>query len=383
MITERVRASMREIAPAMAAPGATWAIVHGPRRTTVVDAAGPLAANTIFRIASITKPILGVLTLGLAEDGLFGLDDPVERWLPPFASRRVLREHGAALDDTVPAERPTTIRDLLQMGVGWGFDVEAAPGDPLQARIAQLEIGSGWLPPVVRPDRWVDLAATLPMAHQPGEGWLYQYSFDALAVLIERATRRNLDHVLRDRVFSRLDMVDTGYTVPITAVERVPANWFGNQRGRLVEASPGGDPRLMNMPVFRSGATGLLSTASDLAKFARMLLDEGRGPRGPVISRTAWSALRTDTLTPEAARQAALFIDTPTGWGLGVGIDREGRYPGSFAGRFGWDGGTGTSLWVDPEADVAAVVLTRQGFGATDAPRILEDFWLAVHADTP
>lgn len=380
MRVERVDAAMREVMSAMASPGATWAVVEGPRQRVTHGTAGPVDPHAIMRVASLTKPIIGVLALRLAEEGLFGLDDPVERWLPGYAERRVLRAHGAALDDTVEAARSTTIRDLLQMGVGWGFDAAAAEDDPVQLELDRREIGSGWLPPVVRPDRWVELTAPLPMAHQPGEGWLYQYSFDALAVVLERATRRNLDLVLRDRVFAPLDMVDSGYTVPLTKLERVPANHLPNRAGRFVEASPRADPRLMAMPVFRSGATGLVSTADDLARFATMLLRRGRGPRGPLISTESWSALTTDALSDAARRMMQEFVEDPVlGWGLGVGVDLEARYPGSTAGRFGWDGGTGTTMWVDPGAEVAGVLLTRQGMGG-DPPAAFGAFWDAVHA---
>lgn len=372
---------MREVVAQMEAPGAVWGLVEGPRRRVTIDAAGPLRRDAIVRIASITKPIVAVLTVALVEDGVLDLDDPIERWLPAFADRRVLRDPQGPLDDTLPARRSTTVRDLLQMGVGWGFASHADDPDPIGAAIGRLGLGSGWLPPRISPDRWVERAATLPMAHQPGEGWRYQYSFDALAVLLERATRRRLDGLLRDRVLDPLDMAETGYTVPMVAIERVPANHFGNRAGRLVEAAPAGDPRLMVMPVFRSGATGLVSTVDDLVRFATMLLDRGDAPRGRVLAESTWRALVTSDLTPAAARDAETFIGAPCDWGLGLAVDREARYPGSHPGRFGWDGGTGTSLWVDPQADVAAVLLTRQGMGAPDSWAPVERFWEAVHAD--
>jgi len=371
---------LRDVFGQMAVPGATWAVVRGPRQTVTLGAAGPLGGDTIFRIASVTKPIAAVLTLRLAEQGLFGLDEPIDRWLPELAGRRVLRARGAALDDTVPATRPTTVRDLLQMGSGFGWDMTASPEDPLAREFARRGLVSTWQPPEVRPDRWAQLAGPLPMAHQPGEGWLYQFSFDLLAVLLERVTRRRLDLVLRDEVLAPLDMHDTGYTVPMRSVDRVPSSWFPNRRGDFVEVAPIGDPRLMNVPVFRSAATGLLSTAADLAKFVRMLLRGGRGPRGPVISTASFDALRTVTLGESSRAMSHEFLEPGVDWGLGVAVDNTARFPSSHPGRFGWDGGTGTSLWVDPESGVGAVLLTRQGMGTPQPPEYLDAFWRAVHA---
>lgn len=376
MGVEAVGPAMRDVVAAMEGPGVVWAVVD-PDRHTTIGSAGPLAADTIFRIASLTKPIVAVLTLRLAEQGRLDLDAPIDTHLPEFAGRRVLRAHGAPLEDTVAATRATTVRDLLQMGVGWGFDAAAGPDDPLQAALERDDLGSGWLPPELPPDRWAERAGALPMAHQPEQGWLYQYSFDALAVLLERATGQDLGRVLSEEVFEPLAMVDTGYTVDATALHRVPANVLANRAGRFVEATPAGDERLLTAPVFRSGATGLVSTAADLARFATMLLDRGRGPAGPLISAESWTALTTDTLGDAARQMMQEFVeDAGLGWGLGVGVDLTARFPGSTAGRFGWDGGTGTTLWVDPGAGVAGVLLSRQGFGA-ETPHVTR-FWEAV-----
>lgn len=379
MPAARVEAVMAETVAAMAVPGATWAVVSGRHQAIQVGSAGRLRRDTIFRIASVTKPIVAVLALGLVDDGVLQLDAPVDRWLPELAGRRVLRDRGGPLEDTVPAERPTTLRDLLQMGLGLGWDM-ATPGDaPLPAAVSGSPIVSSWTSPTVRPDRWARLVGDLPMAHQPGRGWLYQFSFDAVSVLIERATRRRLDLVLRERLLDRLDMHDTGYAVPLVDVDRVSSAWFPNRRGRFVEVAPWGDPRLMTVPVFRGGATGLLSTAADLGRFAQMLLRGGKGPRGRVISAQSFESLRTDALAGPADAMAHEFLDPDLGWGLGVGVDRTARFPGSHPGRFGWDGGTGTSLWVDPKAGVGGVLLTRQGMGTPEPPAYLDAFWKAVH----
>lgn len=380
MPAARVDAAMSEVVASMVVPGATWAVVAGRHQNVHLGSAGRLERDAVFRIASVTKPIVAVVALGLVDDGVLSLDAPVDRWIPELGARRVLRERGGTLEDTVPAERPTTLRDLLMMGLGLGYDMATPADAPWQRAVGSSGIGSSWTAPVVRPDRWAQLAGALPMAHQPGEGWLYQFSFDAISVLIERATRRRLDLVLRERLLDRLDMHDTGYTVGLRDVDRVTSAWFPNRAGRYVEAAPWGDPRLMTVPVFRSGATGLLSTAADLARFVQMLLRGGRGPRGRVISAASFDLLGTDQLAGAADAMAHEFLEPDVGWGLGAGVDRVARFDGSHPGRFGWDGGTGTSLWVDPEAGVGGVVLTRQGMGSPEPPDYLDAFWRAVHA---
>jgi CubicO group peptidase (beta-lactamase class C family) len=375
-----VARTMQDVVGRMPVPGAAWAVVSGPRQTARIGAAGPLRSDTIFRIASITKPIVAVLTMRLVDEGLFGLDHPVGRWLPEFAERRVLRERGAALDDTVPARRPTSVRDLLLMSAGFGWDATTSPLNPLAEEYERRGLVSAWQPPGISPDRWAELARPLPMAHHPGEGWLYQFSFDLLAVFLERVTRRRLDLVLRDKLFDPLGMKDTGYSVAMRDVDRATSAWFPNRRGDHVEVAPEADPRLMDVPVFRSAATGLVSTADDLAKFVQMLLRGGRGPRGTVVSSSSLAALTTDTLGEAASAMAHEFLEPDIAWGMGFGVDRTARFRGSHPGRFGWDGGTGTSLWVDPASGVGGVLLTRQGMGTPEPPEYLDAFWRSVHA---
>lgn len=360
-----IRDAMEQEVSRMAAPGAVWAIASGPpeERRVLVDAAGDLAGDTIFRIASVTKPLAAAAALGLVEDGALGLDDDVARWVPYWAERRVLRAPGARLDDTVAAERPTTLRDLLAMGFGLGYG-PADPDDPLANACADAGLYSTWLPPAIPPREWADLAGALPMAHQPGQGFLYQSSFDALTVLIEAATGRGFDDALRERILAPLGMRETGYVVDEENLPRVPANYFPDEG--YVDEAPAAEAALTRRPTFCSGATGLLSTAADLIGFAQCLLDGGTGPDGQVLSAASVDAMRTDQLGEAAGRMSPDWLAPYTGWGLGVGIDTRGR--------FGWNGGTGTYLKIDPEGKRAAVLLTRQGMGDPGLPAVLERF---------
>src|SRR6476659_406686 len=181
------------------------------------DDTEPIGRDTIFRIASITKPIVGVAAMVLVEDGTMSLDDPVARWLPELAEPRILRSLESALDDTVPAERPITFADVLSFHLGWG-SVMAPPGTyPIQRAEAELDLHTfspPWPPSDLTPDEWIARLGTLPLLDQPGSQWRYAGGAQVAGVLVERAGGAPIADVLRERVFEPLGMVDTGFSVP-------------------------------------------------------------------------------------------------------------------------------------------------------------------------
>lgn len=379
-LEQRVRAAVERAVETGEARGAAWAVVagRGPEREVVHGSTGDHTDETIFRIASLTKPIIGVLLAALVEDGVLGIDDPVRRWVPEIADRQVLRTPDADLDDVVPPRRDLTVLDVALMGagVGWG---EVLEGTPMQRATQASGIESTWQPSDLGPDEWVRRLAELPMAHQPGEGWLYQVSYDLLAIILERATDRRLDEVLAERLLEPLGMQETGWATTADRLPRVPAQFFPNFKGRSVQVAPEADPSLLAQPVSRSGATGLLSTAADLARFGAFLLDEGQGPRGRVVGAQALADAVRDRLPPGEAGAMSRDSLAPTqGWGLGVAVDLEPAHPGSHAGRFGWYGGTGTTMWTDPAAGVSGVLLTQDG---PPSQALSDLFWRAVHTD--
>lgn len=370
-------AVMQETTARMAAPGAVWAVAWGPRETAtarrqvVTGQSGGLAPDTILRLSSVTKLVGTVATLALAEARVLSLDDPLGRWVPEWAGRRVLRERHGRLAETVPPGREVTVRDLLLMGFGLGYDM--GPGDDeLSAASEHAGILSSWLCPGIDRRTWVERTAALPMRHQPGAGWLYQTSFDALALVLEAATGRPLEQLLREVVLEPLGMSDTGYSVGDDQLHRVPALFFPDDRGGMQLAAPAGDRTLLSPPTLPSLSTGLLSTVGDVIILGQLLLDGGVGPRGRLVSEEAVAAMATPALTGSAQEMAGEFLDPGMRWGLGAGVDDEGR--------FGWDGGTGTSLWVDPAAGTVAVLLTRQGTGGVP-PEIFTRFWAAVRSE--
>jgi len=241
--------------------------------TTVPDGDDPLLVDAQVRISSNTKPMVAALALLLGQDGVLGLDDPVERFLPELADRRVLRRLNGPLDETEPARRPMTVEDLLtmRMGFGWVFESEC----PAVDRATELELGFGppdppALPP---PDEWIARFATLPLLEQPGSVWRYELAFAVLGVLVARAAGRPLDVTLTERLFTPLGMTDTAF---VADPERLVPAFVRRQNG-LVPFDGVASSRWASSPRFPDGRGGLVSTARDLLRFAGMLLDGGGG----------------------------------------------------------------------------------------------------------
>jgi CubicO group peptidase (beta-lactamase class C family) len=350
---ERLTAEIRRAVEAGVVPGALVGLRHHGVTTveaigtTVLDGEPPLGSGAQVRISSNTKPLVAALTLLLAEDGVLGLQDPVERFLPELAARRVLRRVDGDLDDTEPAWRSITVEDLLtmRMGFGWVFECEC----PAVGRATELELGFGPPDPMgpPPPDEWIARFATLPLLEQPGSVWRYELAFAVLGVLLARATGRPLQEIITDRLLAPLGMTGTGFVADPDRL--VPA--FARQADVLVPFDGVADSRWASLPRFADGRGGLVSTAGDLLRFAGMLLDDGAG----LLSASAVTAMTTDQLTAEqrTGPSAATFLDGG-GWGYGVGVTETpaGR-------RYGWGGGLGTLWYSWPEHDLAAVLITQ------------------------
>jgi CubicO group peptidase (beta-lactamase class C family) len=193
--------------------------------------------DTIFRIASMTKPVTAAATMMLIEGGKLGLDEPVDRLLPELASRKVLKRLEGPLDEVVPAARAITVQDLLTFRMGFGI-LMAPPGTyPIQKATDDLELGQG-VPAPARPpapDEWVRRFATLPLMHQPGERWMYHTGADVLGVLIARASGRPFDAFLKERLFDPLGMHDTGFSVPVSKLHRFVTSYMVNWQSGALE----------------------------------------------------------------------------------------------------------------------------------------------------
>jgi CubicO group peptidase (beta-lactamase class C family) len=341
----------------------------------------PVQRNSIFRIASMTKPITAVGALILIEECRLRLDDPVDDLLPELADRRVLVDGRGPLDgDTVPANRPITLRDLLTFRLGWGMDFTAPWPQPLLEQMGELGLGSGPPEPQVPPDpdEWIRRLSTAPLLYQPGERWLYHVGSDVLGVLIARAAGQPLDEFLRERVFEPLEMVDTGFSTE--HVDRLGSCYARNpETGELMVYDPP-DGQWAKPPAFPSGGGGLVSTLDDFYRFGRMLLDGGRLPDGSrLLSRPSVEAMTTDHLG-DASTVSGPSPDGSHGWGFGVSVQVRRTDLGPSVGGYGWAGGLGSSWTNDPHERVVGVVLTTDMFtGAYPPPAAIRDFWTGTY----
>jgi CubicO group peptidase (beta-lactamase class C family) len=352
--------------------------------TLSFDSPEPMKRDTIFRIASITKPITAVAAMMLVEDCKLRLDDSIEPWLPELASRRVLKSLSSELDDTVPANRAITFRDLLTYRMGFGSVMAKAGTYPIQKWIREYRIGGdGPMLPSDAPgmDEWLRRLGSLPLLAQPGERWMYHVSGDVLGALITRVSGKSLGTFMRERIFDPLGMKDTAFHVPPEKIGRLPACYFFNRETNKLDFFD--DPvnsAWRVAPPGESGGGGLVSTIDDYLAFSRMMLEKGRHGREQILSRASVELMTSDHLTPEQRVGAEIFFGTHSSWGLGMAVDirREEIY--HTPGRFGWTGGFGTTAYTDPAENKIGILFTQRMMDSPDAPRIFTDFWTLAYA---
>jgi CubicO group peptidase (beta-lactamase class C family) len=288
---------------------------------TAVDGDQPMRRDTLFRIASVTKPITAAAAMLLVEECVLRLDDPVDAFLPELANRQVLRSIDSPLDDTVPATRPITLRDLLIFTLGFGL-VFAPEPYPIQQAVDELRLGFSPNPQEVpAPDEWMRRLGSLPLMYQPGERWLYNVGADILGVLIARASGQNLETFMRERLFVPLGMKDTGFFVPASKLDRLPAAyWTDLGSGALTRFDDGDESWWSRLPAFPSGAAGLVSTVDDLHAFGQMMLHMGRYGGERVLARPTVELMTADRLTPAQKVFDGLVPGywADHGWGFGV-----------------------------------------------------------------
>ena len=383
-----MRAAMRRHVESGYTPGIVTLVQHRGREhvdaigTMAFNSAAPMRRDTIFRLASMTKPITAVGAMILVEECKVRLDDPVDEWLPELRDRKVLRTIESPLDDTVPAKRPITLRDLFTFRAGYGEVAFLSPTCPLQKAMMEARLPlTEWIFPGT-PDEFMKRLGSLPLAHQPGERWLYHMGCEILGVLIARVSGQSLGSFLRERIFEPLGMKDTGFFVPEAKLGRLPT-CYGTDlfTGQLVVLDEARGGQVARPPVFEAGAGGLVSTIDDMAAFGQMMLNKGAYGRERVLSRPSIELMTMDHLTPEQKAVSPFLANfwNDCGWGFGLGVI-TGRYALSgVPGRFGWDGAFGTSWWVDPKEELVGILMTQRRPDLLAVPPITLDFWTSVY----
>ena len=390
----RVRGVLERYVDAGYVPGAVAVVAR--RGEVHVEAAGtlafegagsgsPMAADTICRIGSMTKPVVAACAMTLVEDGTLRLDDPVDEFLPELADMRVLADQDGPLDDTVPAQRPVTLRDLLTFTFGIGI-VVAEPGTvPIADALNALHSDPG--PP---PQEWIRRLGALPLVYQPGERWMYHTAADVTGVLIARAAGMSFGDALRERVCEPLGMTDTAFSVAGESIGRLATAYQHDDATGEVVVEDGPDGYWSRPPAFESGGGGLVSTAGDFLAFASALLAGGTHDGKRVLSRPSVTLMTSDHLTPA---QKAVSGFTPgyfddIGWGFGMSVRTRrthlGPSPGvsypwaASVGSYGWPGVYGTGWYNDPAEDMTTILMIQRLPAPPGLP-ILLDFWTAAY----
>src|SRR5256712_3578325 len=242
--------------------------------------------DTFFRIPWMTKPTLALATLMLVEEGSLALDEPADALLPELAHRQVLKRLDGPLDETVPAKRPITVRDLLTFRMGFGQMMVPPDAYPILLAASAQQIGMGPPSPstMPAPDEWMRRLGRLPLMHQPGEQWMYNTGSDVLGVLIARASGQPLETFLRERLFEPLEMRDTSFSVPEASLDRLATSyWTDPTSGKLTVYDEPRGGQWSRPPAFPSGAGGLVSTIDDYLAFGQMMLSQGKHGGGRIL----------------------------------------------------------------------------------------------------
>ncbi|WP_394762578.1 serine hydrolase domain-containing protein [Phenylobacterium sp.] len=324
-----------------------------------VEAGLPMTRDTLFRIASMTKPVTSIAALMLWEEGKLKLDDPISKWLPEFARMAVLKDATGPVDETYPAPRQITVEDLMthRAGLAYAFTSvgpigqahEEALGPPLGGHLT--------------PDAWLAKLGSLPLSYPPGERFHYSHATEVLGFLVARIEGKPLGQVLKDRIFAPLGMQDTDFWCPPEKRDRMAKLYrIDPATDRLQDVS---FPHVDGQPVFEPGGGGLISTADDYLKFARMMLGQGEVDGVRLVKASTIEMMCENRLTD--AQRAIPFMGIPfwlgQGFGLGVSVitdpEKQAWMGAGSKGGFGWPGAFGTWWQADPAQDMVMIYLIQ------------------------
>ena len=339
----------------------------------------PMQRDSIFRITSMTKPVTAVAAMILVEECKLRLDDPVDSLLPELANRRVIRSLESEIDDVIPAKRAITLRDILTFRLGLGMIPVFPDRYPIQKAIAEAGFAPGPVFPSFPPDELMRRYGTLPLIYQPGERWLYNSGTEILGVLVARAAGKTLSEFMQERIFGPLGMTDTGFHVPAVKVDRFATSYARDASGELKVFDDPATGKFSRPPVFENGSAGLVSTADDFNAFAQMILNGGRLGSERILSRPSVELMTTDQLMPDHKLGSELFFGDNRGWGLGLSVFTRRDNLCTAPGRFGWDGGYGTSWYSDPREQLTGILLTQRMMDSPQPPAVMSDFWTLAY----
>jgi CubicO group peptidase (beta-lactamase class C family) len=335
----------------------------------------PMAADTICRTGSMTKPVVAACAMTLVEDSTLRLDDPVDEFLPELADMTVLADPSGPLEDTVLAEHPITLRDLLTFTVGTGI-VVAEPGTvPIADALNALHED-----PQPPPDEWIRRLGALPLVCQPGERWMYHTAADVTGVLIARATGMSFGEALRERICDPLGMKDTAFSVDGDSISRLATAYERDDATGGVVVQDGLDGEWSRPPTFEGGGGGLVSTADDYLAFASALLAGGTHHGERVLSRASVTLMTSDQLTPAQKSVSGFwpgYFDE-IGWGFGMSVRTRRTLLGPSVGSYGWPGFYGTAWYNDPAEDMTTILMIQLAHAPRDVP-IAPDLWTAAY----
>jgi CubicO group peptidase (beta-lactamase class C family) len=323
-------------------------------------AATPMSRDSIFRIFSMTKPIVSVGIMALVEDGHLLLGDPVAKFIPEFADQKVGLVSNGKLE-LVPAKRPMTVQDLLRHTSGLTYEHQGdGPVHKLyqDSRVRSRKISNA---------EHAALVAGFPLVCHPGEEFNYSRSTDILGRIIEVASGQSLGTFLTERILAPLGMAETGFSTAEANANRLaepfPADPWTSDKVALFN--------MLEQPVMESGGGGLVSTTMDYARFCLMLRNGGTLDGNRIIGRKTLELMAADHLGPDVVTNGTL-LSPGHGFGLGFAVRREAGiapFPGS-VGQYFWSGIAGTFFWIDPKEDLFAVFMS-QGPGQRDYTRTL------------
>ncbi len=327
-----------------------------------VEAGKPMRRDALFRIASMTKPIVSAAVLQLLEEGKVRLNDPVERWLPELASMQVLKNPTAPISETEPLARPITLLDLLTHRSGITYDFSCF--GELQQAVAPLR-GGGIIADMT-PDEWMQVLGETPLISQPGKTWHYGFSTDVLGVLLARIDGKSLFEALSDRIFGPLGMKDTVFHVGPDRRDRFTVGYMRDEAGALKVHDHPDTSWFNNAPRFQGGGGALVSTADDYARFALALLGKGELEGTRILSRKTVEAMTRDWIgeSQRAPHFPAFDVLGTHGFGLGVSVVGPSGHDVALAspGKFGWPGAYSTRWFADPSENLVAVMMTQMWF---------------------